>query len=82
MALGQVAWLVGDGVEVGLVAGDGGSFGQVSADEPVGVFVSSSLPGAVGVSEEHLHAGVAGEALVAGGALNQGRGTRWPRLGR
>ena len=26
-ALGAVAWLVGDGVEVGLVAGDGGSFG-------------------------------------------------------
>ena len=60
---GAVARLVGDGVEVGLVAGDGGSFGQVAADEPVGVFVGSSLPGAVGVSEEHLHAGVVGEAL-------------------
>ena len=63
---GAVVELVGDGVEVGLVAGDGGSFGQVAADEPVGVFVGSSLPGAVGVSEEHLHAGVVGEALVAG----------------
>ena len=63
---GAVARLVGDGVEVGLVAGDGGSFGQVAADEPVGVFVSSSLPEAVGVSEEHLHAGVVGEALVSG----------------
>ena len=63
---GAVARLVGDGVEVGLVAGDGGSFGQVAADEPVGVFVGSPLPGAVGVSEEHLHAGVVGEALVAG----------------
>ena len=63
---GAVVQLVGDGVEVGLVAGDGGSFGQVSADEPVGVFVGSSLPGAVGVSEEHVHAGVVGEALVAG----------------
>ena len=63
---GAVARFVGDGVEVGLVAGNGGSFGQVAADEPVGVFVGSSLPGAVGVSEEHLHAGVAGEALVAG----------------
>ena len=41
---GAVVELVGDGVEVGLVAGDGGSFGQVSADEPVGVFVGSSLP--------------------------------------
>ena len=124
---GAVARLVGDGVEVGLVAGDGGSFGQVAADEPVGVFVGSSLPGAVGVSEEHVHAGVVGEALVsghfpalvpgqcahrlvgqaldaagervtdlvgfptqrqgdddqvAGRALNQGRCSRWLRLGR
>ena len=63
---GAVARLVGDGVEGGLVAGDGGSFGQVAADKSVGVFVGSSLPGAVGVSEEHLHAGVVGEALVAG----------------
>ena len=75
-----VARFVGDGVEVGLVAGDGGSFGQVSADEPVGVFVGSSLPGAVGVSEEHLHAGAWGEALVAGGALNQGRACAGPVL--
>ena len=44
----------------------GGSFGQVAADEPVGVFVGSSLPGAVGVSEEHVHAGVVSEALVSG----------------
>ena len=63
---GAVAQFVGDGVEVGLVAGDGGSFGQVAADEPVGVFVGSSLPGAVGVSDEHVHAGAWGEALVAG----------------
>ena len=77
---GAVVELVGDGVEVRLVAGDGGSFGQVAADEPVGVFVGSSLPGAVGVSEEHLHAGVVGEALVAGGALNQGRARAGPVL--
>lgn len=63
---GAVARLVGDGVEVGLVAGDGGSFGQVAADEPVGVFTGSSLPWAVGVSEEHLHTSAWGEALVAG----------------
>ena len=31
---GAVVELVGDGVEVGLVAGDGGSFGKVSADKP------------------------------------------------
>ena len=63
---GAVARLVGDGVEVGSVAGDGGSCWQVAADEPVGVVVGSSLPGAVGVSDEHVHAGVVGEALVAG----------------
>ena len=63
---GAVARLVGDGVEVGLVAGDGGSFGQVAADESVGVFVGSSLQGPVRVSEKHLHASVAGEAPVAG----------------
>ena len=40
---GVVAWLVGDGVEVGLVAGDGCSCGQVAADESVGVVVGSSL---------------------------------------
>ena len=34
---GAVVEFVGDGVEVGLVAGDGGSFGKVSADESVGV---------------------------------------------
>ena len=124
---GAVVELVGDGVEVGLVSGDGGSFVQVAADEPVGVVVGSSLPGAVGVSDEHVHAGVVGEALVAGhfpalvpcqcshrlvgqaldasgervadlvgfppqrqgdddqvagGALNQGRCSRWLRLGR
>ena len=63
---GAVARFVGDGVEVGLVAGDGGSFGQVAAVESVGVVVGSSLPCAVGVSEEHLHASAWGEALVAG----------------
>ena len=63
---GAVARFVGDGVEVGLVAGDGGSFGEVAADEPVGVFVGSSLPEAVGVSEKHIHARVACQALVAG----------------
>ena len=36
---GAVARLVGDDVEVGLVAGDGGSFGQVAVDESVGVFM-------------------------------------------
>lgn len=35
-------------------------------DEPVGVFACSTVPGAVGVSEEDLYARVSGEALVAG----------------
>ena len=41
---GAVAQLVGDGVDVGLVARDGGSFGQVAADESVGVFVGFFSP--------------------------------------
>ena len=77
---GAVVELVGDGVEVGLVAGDGGSCGQVAADEPVGVFVGSSLPGAVRVSEKHVHARVVGQALVAGqfSALVPGQGVHRP----
>ena len=64
--LWAVAQLVGDGVEVGLVAGDGGSCGQVAADELVGIVVGSSIPGAVGVSNKHIHASAWGEALMAG----------------
>ena len=45
---GAVVRFVGDGVEVGLVAGDGGSFGQVAADESVGVVVGSSPRGCGG----------------------------------
>ena len=63
---GAVAQFVGDGVEVGLVAGDEGCFGQVAADEPVGLFVGYSLPGTVRVSDKHVHARVEGQALVAG----------------
>ena len=36
---GAVVQFIGDGVEVELVAGDGGSLGQAAADEPVLVFV-------------------------------------------
>lgn len=44
---GAVVQFVGDGVEVGLVAGDEGSLGQVAMGEPVLVFVGSSDPGMV-----------------------------------
>ena len=63
---GAVIQFVGDGLEVELMAADGDSYGKVSADKPVGVFVGSSLPWALGVSERHLHALVEGQALVAG----------------
>ena len=62
---GAVARLVGDGVEVGLMAGDGGSCGQVAADELAGIVVGFPLPRAVGVSDKHIHASAWGEALVA-----------------
>ena len=45
------------------------------SNELVGVFVGSSLPWAVGVSEEHLHASAWGEALVAGDLTAHHRGT-------
>lgn len=50
---GAVVELVGDGARVGLVAGDGGAFGQVAVHEAVGVLVRAPFPGAVGVGEEH-----------------------------
>ena len=53
---GAVVQFVGDGVEVGLEAGDGGSLGQVAAGEPVLFFLGSSHPGVVkGELKTHLH---------------------------
>ena len=62
----MVARFVGDGARVGLVAGDGGAFGQVAAHEAVGVLVRAPFPRAVGVGEEHVDPGGGGQALVAG----------------
>lgn len=63
---GAVVHFVGDGVEVELVAGHGGSLGQVAAGEPVLVFVGSSHPGVVRGNEKHIHARVVGQAPVVG----------------
>lgn len=63
---GAVVQFVGDGVVVGLVAGDGGSLGQVTKGEPVLVFVGSCHPGVVRGSEIHIHTRVVGQAPVAG----------------
>ena len=48
---GAVGQFGGDGLEVGLLVGDGCSFGEVTVVMPVGVFAGSSLPGAVGLGE-------------------------------
>ena len=40
------------------------AFGEVLAQQSISVLVGASLPGAVGVAEVHLHAGVARELLV------------------
>ncbi len=40
--------------------------GEVLAQQAVGVLVRAALPGALGVAEEHLHAGVDGELGMAG----------------
>lgn len=53
---GSFVEFVGDGGEVGLVVGDHRAFGQVLADQAVGVFVRGSLPRGVGVGEVDRHA--------------------------
>lgn len=58
----DVATLVSD---MELVDGDG-AFVCVAADEPVGVFIGSSLLGAVEVIEKPVHVRVEGQALMAG----------------
>lgn len=53
---------VGDGIEFLLgVDGQVGAFGQVLAQQTVGVFADTALPGTVGVAEVHAHAGGGGE---------------------
>src|SRR5437773_6061361 len=65
------AWSVvergGGGVELFLaVSGEVGSLGEVLAEQPVGVLVAASLPGAVRVAEIHVDVGVDGEGQVLG----------------
>src|SRR5215475_671701 len=57
--------LVGDGVELVLgVGAQVGAFGQVVADQAVGVLVGAALPGRVGVGEVDGDAGGDGEGGV------------------
>lgn len=64
---GAVARFVGDGVEVGLVAGGGGAFGQVAARGGGWCSRSLRLPKGCGVGEQHARLAVAAPlALVAG----------------
>jgi len=59
--------LGGDLVEARLRdEGEVGALGQVLAEEPVGVFVRSSLPGAAWIAEGHLDVGGDREAGVLG----------------
>jgi len=52
----------GDAVEI-LLGEDGqvGALRQVLAEQAVGVFVDAALPGAMGIGEVHLNAGLVGE---------------------
>src|SRR6202023_629481 len=51
-------------VEIGLrITGQVGFLGEVLSQQPVGVFVGASLPGALRITEEDLHIGGHGEAL-------------------
>ena len=61
-----VVQAVGDSIEFVLcVDREVGSFGQVLSQQAVGVFTCAALPGAMGVSEVHAHAGGRGELLMA-----------------
>ena len=54
-------------VEIGLrITGQVGVLGEVLSQQPVGVFVGALLPGALRITEEDLHIGGHGEALVFG----------------
>ena len=59
---GPVVEAFGDFVEIVLaMSAEVGAFGQILPDQPVGVFVAAALPGAVGIGEVDLDAGVMGE---------------------
>lgn len=68
---GSVVESVGDGFEVGLMVGDLDAFGQVFADQPVGVLVRGALPRGPRVREVDGQLGRESELRVAGhlGAL-------------
>jgi len=68
---GAVARLVGDGVEVGVTAGDGASLGRPWMRRV-------SAPDLIGFPTQ----GQGHDDQVAGRVLNQARCLRWPRLGR
>ena len=56
---GAAVELGGDLVQFGLgVDGEVGAFGQVLAQQPVGVLVAAALPRAVRIAEIDLHAGL------------------------
>src|SRR4051812_39030223 len=70
--------LSGDGVEVLRgVGGEVGAFGEVLAEQAVGVLVAAALPWTVRVGEVDLDAGLDGERGVLGhlGALIPGDGS-------
>ena len=64
---GPVVEFGGDGVELGGgPGGQVGAFGEVFAEQAVGVFVAAALPGRVGVGEVDRDAGGGGDPLVLG----------------
>jgi hypothetical protein len=70
-------------VEIGLrAAGQVGFFGEVLSQQPVGIFVGASLPGALRITEEDLHIGGHGKALVFGHLAASVPGQRTPERRR
>src|ERR1700731_5232147 len=67
-------------VEIGLrITGQVGFLGEVLSQQPVGVFVGASLPGALRITEEDFHLGGHREALVFGHLQPSVPGQRAPQ---
>src|SRR5215475_544838 len=78
---GAAVELDGDLVEFVLgVAGQAGAFGEVLAEQPVGVLVGAALPGRVGVAEIDRDAGRDGESRVPGHLAALVPGQRPPQM--
>ena len=72
-----------DGVQLALsVARQVYTLRQVLAQQPIGIFIGSALPGAVRIGKEHLEGEALGQALVLGHLFASVIGQRFAQWGR